>query len=67
MSMQELILKGAAGQHCDVKICSRSRDVPWAGRVYVAFTMRNGYGYPSLELHEIKAIVKKMEDMERAL
>lgn len=66
MNEQTLTLKGWGGQHADVEIHRRSDDIPWAGKVYVTFKYRAGYGYPSLELDRLKAVVEQAEQMERA-
>ena len=60
MNAQDVILRGWGGQRSDVKLTRREDK-----SVFVTFTMEPGYGFPTLELDRLKAIVEQGEQMER--
>ncbi len=53
---EKLVLKEFAGQKNDVEIIKR-----WDGSKFVRFEMAKGFGYPKLELNEMKELLNKME------
>jgi len=53
---EELILHEFAGQMCDVVISTRTN-----GSKYVTFKCHPSYGYPSLEAHELKDLLRRVE------
>ena len=54
--MEELKLKEFAGQKNDVIIIKRND-----GSKFARFMMVPAFGYPKLELNEVKELLKKME------
>ena len=58
---QTVTLKEWGGQRADVEIHRREDK-----SVYVTFKSQSGYGFPSLELDRLKAIVEQGEQMERS-
>ena len=54
----EITLKEYAGQRADVEITVRTDC-----SVYVTFKMTPGYGYPSLELSELQALINKAKEL----
>jgi len=58
--MTEMILKEFAGQRKDVSLHVRDD-----GSRYVTFHAPEHYGYPSLELDQLKRLVKLLEEMPR--
>ena len=60
MNEQIVTLKEWGGQRADVEIHRRNNK-----SVYVTFTSAPGYGYPTLELDRLKAVVEQGEQMER--
>jgi len=51
-----LTLEGYAGQKADVVIAKRND-----GSIFVRFKFMEGYGYPSLELDKLKALIAKCD------
>ena len=56
---KELILKDYAGQHSDAVITIRED-----GSLYVTFTYRQGYGFPSLEKDDLKDLITLIKVFE---
>ncbi len=66
MGIEELILDGVGGQECRAVITKRDRGrASGCGRTYVRFESTRGYGYPSLELDEMKLLLAKMKAVDK--
>ena len=48
----ELLLRGFAGQYCDVQINWRKD-----GTCYVTFLSQPGYGFPTLEISQLSKLI----------
>ncbi len=60
---EELKLEGWGGQECSVHIV-RTGEARANSRTYVEFRSEPGYGYPSLEISEMRRVLAKMEAMD---
>ena len=62
--MSETLELDWGGQGCHIKIIKRDdRRASGSEAVFVSFYGSPGYGYPSLELSELQALLKRAENM----